>query len=87
MVKEKSLSDKRKQLREKIVNASNYRTDLSPFTMILDEIEEQDEEAVQKLKEEYLKLWSRVFNGKSDQDVIDLIDKIFGPKLVEGGKK
>jgi len=39
-------------------------------------------EAVKELKEKYLKLGSRVFNGKSDQDVLDTIDKIFEKYLM-----
>ncbi len=35
---------------------------------------------VERFKEEYLKLGTRVLNNKSDQDVLDLIDKLFNGK-------
>ena len=39
-------------------------------------------EFVKKLKDEYLKLITRVFNNTDDKDVIDLIDSIFGDDLI-----
>ena len=42
---------------------------------------------VKELKEEYLKLPTRVLNGKADKDVLDLIDKIFGERLSQAVKE
>lgn len=37
---------------------------------------------IKKLKEDYLKLGTRVLNNKSDQDVLNLIDKLAGESLI-----
>ena len=50
------------------------------------EDDERFEEFIKRLKEDYLKLGTRVLNNKSDIDVLDLIDKLAGDEL-NGEKK
>ena len=51
-----------------MIKVKNYLNNLeTPKTL---------DDFAEKLKEEYLKLGTRVLNNKSDQDVLDLIDRL-----------
>ena len=87
MTKEFNLSEKRKaikvNMRLALLGASCTNEYMEKCVKaIMDDIEEQDKEFIRLLKEKYLKLGTRVLNNKSDQDVLDLIDKLAWKDLI-----
>ena len=74
-MKEQTLSDKRKQLRDNCLSYPN-------IDAIIDECDKQDKEFIKELKEEHWKYLQEEDDYYENISFNDLIDKLAGSKLI-----
>lgn len=89
MAKEFNLSEKRRKLREYLKKNTNRSFEVG--TLLLDEIEKQDEEFIRLLKEQFCKNWQLkgycCETGSAICDNCIDIDKLAGEDLIDYGKR